>query len=150
MPFISRGSPLAMSVFSRFLTLPASIAKLKAVKHLNSYGSYLIRIPPEIGEMTSLEKFTPYTSYHLHWFPYEITRCQNLKDITVSTRGLYGNYKYRPPFPRLDPNAAIATGRTEPSRLPLKRWSGTTTRPCSVCGRLFEDRRLYRVGSPSG
>ena len=24
--------------------------------------------------MTSLERFTPYTSHRLHWFPYELTR----------------------------------------------------------------------------
>src|SRR5690349_4819896 len=51
--------------------------------------------------MTSLEEFTPYTSHRLHWFPYEITRCKKLKRSTVSTRALYGNFKYRPPFPKL-------------------------------------------------
>jgi len=85
----------------QIVTLPATIAKLKAVKHLMLYGSNLVRIPPEIGEMTALEKFTPYTSYRLHYFPYEITRCPKLKESRVSTRALYGNYKYRPPFPRL-------------------------------------------------
>jgi uncharacterized protein (TIGR02996 family) len=130
---------------SQILTLPSTIARLKAVKALDLYGSYIVSIPPEIGEMSSLEKFVPYTSYRLHWFPYEITRCQNLHDSTVSTRALYGNYKYRPPFPRLHTGAAIAPGRIEPTRLPLKRWRGTATRPCSVCGRPFEDRRLYRV-----
>jgi uncharacterized protein (TIGR02996 family) len=129
---------------SQILTLPPTIAKLKVVKTLQLYGSYLVRIPPEIGEMTSLEEFDPYTSYRLHWFPYEITRCQKLRDSTVSTRALYGNYKHRPPFPRLHSGADTVPGRTEPSRLPLKR-SGTSTRPCSVCGRPFEDRRLYRV-----
>ncbi len=80
----------------QIVTLPATIAKLKAVKHLMLYGSNLVRIPPEIGEMTALEKFTPYTSYRLHYFPYEITRCPKLKESRVSTRALYGNYKYRP------------------------------------------------------
>jgi hypothetical protein len=87
--------------WTRIVALPASIAKLKAVKHFILYGSSLVRIPPEIGEMSNLEEFTPYTSYRLHWFPYEITRCKNLKRSTVSTRALYGNYRYRPPFPRL-------------------------------------------------
>jgi len=85
----------------RIVTLPPTIAKLKAVRKLNLYGSNLVRIPREIGEMTHLEEFTPYTSYRLHWFPYEITRCQHLRDSTVSTRALYGNFKSRPPFPRL-------------------------------------------------
>jgi len=86
---------------SDIVTLPPTIAKLKAVKHFILYGSCLVRIPPEIGEMESFEQFTPYTSSLLHWFPYEITRCRNLKSSTVSTRALYGNYKFRPPFPHL-------------------------------------------------
>jgi hypothetical protein len=87
--------------WAQILTLPATISKLKRVKHLNLYGSRLVRIPPEIGEMTDLREFTPYTSYSLHWFPYEITRCRKLKESTVSTRALYGNWKFRSPFPRL-------------------------------------------------
>jgi hypothetical protein len=89
----------------QIVTLPRSIAKLKQVRVLHLYGSNLVRIPPEIGEMSSLEVFDPYTSYRLHWFPYEITRCPKLKGSTISTRALYGNYKYRPPFPRLPQNA---------------------------------------------
>ncbi len=118
---------------------------MKSVKRLDLYGSCLVPIPPEIGEMAALEEFTPYTSYRLLWFPYEMTRCRNLRDSTVSTRALYGNYKYRPPFPRLDSGAPTAPGRKEPDRLPLRRWAGSRTRPCSVCDRPFEDRRLHRV-----
>src|SRR5262245_15478486 len=40
------------------VTLPPTISKLKSVKHLDLYRSWLVRIPPEIGEMTNLEKFT--------------------------------------------------------------------------------------------
>jgi uncharacterized protein (TIGR02996 family) len=130
---------------SAIVTLPSSIAKLKAVTTLVVCGSNLVRIPPEVGEMTSLESFEVYTSYRLHWFPYEITRCLNLRLSVVSTRALYGNYKFRPPFPRLDLGAATAPGRIEPSRLPLTRGGGATTRPCSVCSRPFEDRRQDRV-----
>jgi uncharacterized protein (TIGR02996 family) len=130
---------------SQILTLPQTISKLKGVKLLDLYGSYLVRIPPEIGEMTSLEAFTPYTSYQLHWFPYELTRCPNLRDSTVSTRAIYGNNKHRPPFPRLDARAETAPGGIEPKRLPLKRRAANTTRPCSVCNREFEDLRLHRV-----
>jgi hypothetical protein len=54
--------------------------------------------------MDSLEYFDPYTSYDLHWFPYEITNCKNLKDSRISIRTLYGNYKNRMEFPRLDHN----------------------------------------------
>lgn len=81
------------------ITLPPTIAKLTAVERFVLYGSNIVRIPPEIGAMTSLKTFEPYTSYRLHWFPYEITRCTRLVSSTVSTRALYGNYKFRPPFP---------------------------------------------------
>ncbi|HJZ56234.1 MAG TPA: TIGR02996 domain-containing protein [Gemmataceae bacterium] len=123
---------------ARIVTLPSTIAKLKAVRSLNLYGTHLVRLPPEVGEMSSLEDFDPYTSYRLHWFPYEITHCKNLRDSSVSTRALYGNYKYRPRFPTLTPVV-------EPERLPLKRFASTTTRPCSVCGTRFEDCGRHRV-----
>jgi hypothetical protein len=101
--------PLAeMSAEERrqIITLPPTIAKLTAVERFVLYGSNLVRIPREIGAMTNLTTFEPYTSYRLHWFPYEITRCTKLVDSTVSTRALYGNYKYRPPFPATSDDAA--------------------------------------------
>ena len=60
--------------WEQIVTLPKSIGTLKFVKILSLYGSHLVRIPPEIGNMTNLEEFDPYTSRCLHWFPYEITR----------------------------------------------------------------------------
>ncbi|KPI26622.1 hypothetical protein OV320_6291 [Actinobacteria bacterium OV320] len=99
------------------VTLPPDIGRLKRVRHLVLYGSNLVRIPPEIGAMESLEEFSPYTSYRLHWFPYELTRCPNLRSSTVSTRAVYGNYKTRLPFPALQQPAF------EPDAV----------RACSVC-----------------
>jgi hypothetical protein len=95
---------LGQDLFSRIHTLPESISKLKNVKKVWLYGSKLKRIPPEIGKMESLEYFDPYTSYDLHWFPYEITNCKKLKDSRVSTRALYGNYRNRMGFPSLTHN----------------------------------------------
>lgn len=92
--------------WNQVVTLPASISTLKYVRKLDLYRSNLLRIPPEIGEMESLMEFVPYTSYGLHWFPYEITKCKHLQSSTVSTRALYGNYKYRQPFPSLEPVVA--------------------------------------------
>lgn len=109
--------------WTQMMTLPDTIARLKRVQHLVHYGSSLVRIPPAIGEMTSFEVFTPYTSYRLHWFPYEITRCPRLKESTVSTRALYGNYKHRSPFPRLPQSAP-----------------GIRPESCSVCQGPFGER----------
>lgn len=95
---------LGPELFSQIYCLPESIGKLKHVKKMWLYGSKLQSLPPQIGEMTSLEYFDPYTSYDLHWFPYEITKCIHLKDSRVSTRALYGNYKNRKPFPDLSNN----------------------------------------------
>lgn len=119
---------LGAELWSQVITLPPSIAKLKHVKKLDLYGSSLLRIPPEIGAMESLEEFDPYTSYGLHWFPYEITRCRHLRSSTVSTRALYGNYKCRPPFPSLEPVVAALV----PAR-------------CSVCDGPIDPRHMQQV-----
>lgn len=113
-------------LYAQIYTLPESIGRLKQVKEIQLYGSRLKRIPPEIGEMESLEQLDVYTSYNLHWFPYEITRCKNLKASRVSTRALYGNYKNRKGFPRLLKNPVRYTGGSV---------------GCSVCGRAmtYED-----------
>lgn len=105
------------------ITLPPEIASLTEVKTVFTYGSHLRRLPSEIGRMTSLEKLDIYTSYSLHWLPYEITRCSMLRDSRISTRALYGNRNTRLPFPRLD--------RPIDTLLP-----GT----CSVCDRSFGER----------
>ena len=126
------------------VTLPTSIAKLTAVKHFVLYGSNLVRIPPEIGAMTSLEELTPYTSYRLHWFPYEITRCSKLVRSTVSTRTLFGNYKLRPPFPRLQP-PRDSVADLDLSALDARRWGTTAIRGSSVCNRPIKQGGLHQV-----
>jgi hypothetical protein len=111
------GAEIPRELWRQIVTLPPSLAKLGSVKRLNLYGSNLVMVPPEIGELKNLEDFRPYTSRRLHWFPFEITRCTRLVDSTVSTRNIYGNFKYRTPFPQL------------PAELP----SGSTPKRCSVC-----------------
>ena len=92
--------------------MPETISRLKKVKKIGLYGSALKRIPPEIGEMESLEYFDPYTSYDLHWFPYELTKCKKLKNSRISTKALYGNFKNRMGFPRLNHNPVRYYGET--------------------------------------
>ncbi len=116
--------------WEKIVTLPREISRLKDVKTLILYGSFLEWIPPEIGEMESLEEFVPYTSYRLHWFPYEITKCKKLVKSTVSTRALYGNFKYRTPFPRLKGN-------------PVKLYGDNSK--CSICGKPDYKRGLNQV-----
>jgi hypothetical protein len=113
---------LGAEMFSQIYTLPETISKLKNVKKIWLYGSRLKRIPPEIGDMLSLEYFDPYTSYDLHWFPFEITKCKNLKDSRVSTRALYGNYKNRMLFPSLENN-------------PVRYYEDAVK--CSMCGKTI-------------
>ncbi|YCK37908.1 hypothetical protein ACNF49_28790 [Actinomadura sp. ATCC 39365] len=135
---------LAADQRRQVVTLPPTIAELTSVKHLVLYGSNLVRIPPEIGAMRSLEEFTPYTSYRLHWFPYEITRCPGLRRSTVSTRALYGNYKLRPPFPLLPAAAAGAQG-IGLEDLDPGVWGAATIRTCSVCDRHIDAGNLRQV-----
>lgn len=126
------------------ITLPPTIAKLASVKHLVLYGSNLVRIPPEIGAMKSLEEFSPYTSYRLHWFPYEITRCPGLRRSTVSTRALYGNYKVRPPFPPL-PATAAGLQDSDLENLDPGVWGAAAIRTCSVCDQHIQGVNLRQV-----
>lgn len=120
----------------QIITLPPTIAELKAVRHLVLYGSNLVRIPPEIGAMESLEEFSPYTSHRLHWFPYEITRCANLRRSTVSTRSVYGNVKLRPHFPALQQPGRRPAG-VDAGHLDPRIWGDTAVRSCSVCDKAI-------------
>lgn len=124
------GPVLGWEAWWQIVTLPPTIAKLKSVKRVVLYGSNLDRIPPEIGEMRSLEEFDAYTSYRLHWLPYEIVRCPNLRSSCMSTRALYGNFKYRHPFPELN---------DDPSLLPV-----VTPADCSICRRPLRERVVRR------
>jgi hypothetical protein len=122
------GFRIPPGLWDEIVTLPPSIAKLTHVKKLYLYGSYLVRIPPEIGAMSALEELDLYSSYRLHWLPFEVTQCPKLKRSRVSTRALYGNYKYRPPFPELND----ATKSMIPSA-------------CSVCARPLDPATLRQV-----
>lgn len=121
------GADFTWDEWIKITTLPASIGKLKDVQELLLYGSNLVSIPPEIGEMASLTNLDLYTSYRLHWLPYELTRCRKLADSRISIRALYGNYKYRLPFPRLRP----CVGGFEPET-------------CSVCNQPFDKYENHR------
>jgi len=107
----------------RVITLPPEGASLTRVAEVRLYGSHLRRLPPEIGRMSSLRELDLYTSYSLHWLPYEVTRCANLRSSRISTRALYGNRKTRLPFPRLSGPVDVLVPVT-----------------CSVCDRAFDGR----------
>lgn len=92
----------------KLIALPKEIETLDKVEEIRLYGSHLRRIPPEIGKMAALRNLDVYTSYSLHWLPYEIRRCKHLQDSRMSTRALFGNRKTRLPFPILSkPIAAL-------------------------------------------
>ncbi|MET8148772.1 leucine-rich repeat domain-containing protein [Actinoplanes sp. NPDC049668] len=125
----------------QIITLPPTIATLTHVRQFILYGTNLVRLPPEIGAMTSLEVFEPYTSHRLHWYPYELTRCAGLRASTVSTRALYGNVKNRPPFPRLRPVTTAA--EADLTRLDPRVWGADAVSSCGVCAGPV-DRELHQ------
>lgn len=126
----SPGLEMPLELWVQIVTLPASISKLTSVRKLYLYSSHLVRIPPEIGQMTALEELDLYTSYRLHWLPYEVTHCSHLKRSRFSTRALYGNYKYRPPFPQLK------RGNLSPN---------TLSTHCSVCRNSIDPATATQV-----
>lgn len=132
----SPGLEMSPELWSQIVELPPTISRLRHVRRMYLCGSHLVRVPPEIGDMAKLEEFDAYTSYRLHWLPYEITRCRNLKQSRVSTRALYGNYKYRPPFPKI----------VEPVPSPNQRLAfAGTLGMCSVCAQSYSDSELRQV-----
>ena len=116
-------SHLQQDEWIQVITLPSTLASLSDVTEIRLYGSHLRRLPPEIGRMSSLRTLDIYTSYSLHWLPYEVTRCARLEDSRMSTRALYGNRKTRLPFPRLSRPVATLRPAT-----------------CSICDRPFDGR----------
>jgi len=117
---------------AQILTLPESIERLVKVEKLLLQGTHLVRIPPQIAGMSSLQYLDVYSSRCLHFLPYEITRCARLRGSLVSTRCLYGNYKHRPAFPHLeDRDNAGALARLTPDR-------------CSVCAARLDAARCIR------
>lgn len=123
------GLEMSPEMWSQVVTLPSSISKLTTVRKLYLYGSHMVRLPPEIGDMVNLEELDLYTSYRLHWLPFEVTRCSKLKSSRVSTRALYGNYRYRPPFPRV----GVPESK---SNLPTN---------CSVCQGILQPEKVHQV-----
>jgi hypothetical protein len=75
--------------------------------------------------MSALSNLDIYTSYSLHWLPYEITRLSALRESRMSTRALYGNIKTRLPFPRLAGPIDTIMPQT-----------------CSVCDQPFREDRV--------
>jgi hypothetical protein len=122
------GLEMPAEYWEQIVILPTSIAKLSHVKKLYLYGSYLVRIPPEIGAMAALEELDLYSSYRLHWLPFEITRCAKVKQSRVSTRALYGSYKYRAPFPELNDAA-----------------KGLAPGACSVCAKAIDQSEVRQM-----
>ena len=139
-PFID----MPMDQRQQIITLPTSISELSMVEELNLYGSQLRYLPAEIGRMKNLKRFTPYTSYALHWFPYELTRCSEMADSTISTRALFGNFKSRSAFPQLKPWHQNTRVSDAFRALYEQHWSQWATRPCSVCDRDFKDNQEFR------
>ncbi len=123
------GLEMPPELWCQIVTLPPSIARLTSVRKLYLYGSHLVRLPVELGDMVNLEELDLYTSYRLHWAPYEVTRCRKLTRSRVSTRALYGNYKYRPPFPKLG---------TDDSKMNLPA-------ECSVCRQPLRPEAVHQV-----
>jgi hypothetical protein len=122
-PILEPSAQIPWVDWMRVITLPPELASLTQVKEVRLYGSHLRRLPPEIGRMSSLRVLDVYTSYSLHWLPYEVTRCANLSASRMSTRALYGNGKTRLPFPRLSRPIDVLLPAT-----------------CSVCDQPFGER----------
>lgn len=84
-------------------TLPDQIGDLDQLERFHCCGSALTRLPRSMGRLQNLVELDCYTSYGLHYLPYEFTKCPNLVSSRFSTRALYANYKNDLALPPLQP-----------------------------------------------
>eukprot|EP00931_Biecheleriopsis_adriatica_P101850 TRINITY_DN76915_c0_g1_i1.p1 TRINITY_DN76915_c0_g1~~TRINITY_DN76915_c0_g1_i1.p1 ORF type:complete len:481 (+),score=49.08 TRINITY_DN76915_c0_g1_i1:71-1444(+) len=91
---------LQISFYPHF-TLDDNLGHLRKLQLLSMYGSNLQKMPSSIGLLAELRDLNLYTSYRLHYLPYEVVHCGKLRDSTFSTRALYNNSKTRLQLPRL-------------------------------------------------
>ena len=141
--------------------LPEAVLRMKShVKRLRLYGSHIQRIPAWIKQLTMLEEIDPYTSYGLHWFPFEIVHCEKLRSSRVSTRAYYGNEKNALGYPQLDsdpsPNGMkrlfplqyLAARVCEAHNIPLPPYAtdvlaAQRDAECSVCFKRYVSVESY-------
>jgi hypothetical protein len=57
---------------------------------------------------------------------------------------LYGNFKFRPPFPRLQPRGALAAV-TDRDRLDPRVWGVEEIQACSVCSGPIDPARFRQL-----
>lgn len=81
--------------------LPSGVWKLRNLRKLTCYRSAITHVSPQIGNLRKLNEFVPYTSYNLHWLPYEV-HDTSLPKAHISRRAMYG-YSNSLPLPRLAP-----------------------------------------------
>jgi hypothetical protein len=135
---------MTLEAQSQVITLPSTIGKLKAVRRLLLCGSFLVRIPREIGDMENLVEFYTNGSDRLHWYPYEITRCSKLDGSGVRTGALYGNWEARPPFPQLGAPLPATSG-VDLANLPPETYGAPAVTTCSLCRTPLAQTGLHQV-----
>lgn len=62
----------------------------------------------------------------------------------IRTRSLFGNYKLRPPFPRLQP-PQDSVAQLDSTGLDPRSWGVTAVRTCSVCDQPIERGGLHQA-----
>ncbi len=96
-------SPAIAPPYYAFLCTPHT--RHRAHDTARAADSCLLRqithVSPQIGNLSKLTEFVPYTSYNLHWLPYEVHDTR-LPKAHISRRAMYG-YSDRLPLPRLAP-----------------------------------------------
>lgn len=144
------------------VVLPEAVLRLRGtLKHLRLYGSAIQRIPEWISQLALLESVDPYTSYALHYFPFEVVHCANLKQSRVSTRAYYGNQKNTlPVFPELEPDPSLSKMKRlfplqylaarvcERNKIPLPPYgvevlAAQRDAKCSVCQQRYVSVEAY-------
>jgi len=147
---------LSLPYFPRS-TFPSFVWKMRSLLRLECYSTLIEAVSPDIGKLTRLSYFSVYTSYGIHFLPYEITRtcCEKTH---ISIRSLYGGRR-RLALPRLPAFPADMAPLFELAlrRVALARTLQIDSLPaelkeklkhlieCSVCSEPFSADRIFAV-----
>ena len=113
-------------------------------------GSSLLRVPRTLGKLGQLRELDMYTSYNLHYLPFEVVRCKRLVSSRFSTRTLFGNYKNDLAAPALPPtrrqcrsarSSATGHGRRPVAPLWLAWVLFSTPLSCDIIRNIIYGRR---------
>jgi len=113
---------------------PKIVTEIKSLEYIKFTLTKIEHIPRDIYKLSNLMYFETYMNYSLHYLPFEIVHCANLKSYTISRRARYGVSPHV--YPKLEP---LPLNLTQPPE-PKKDFCSVCLKSCAVTYQLWTER----------